>query len=186
MKFLSHWLSENIALLTAVVALIQAATAVIIVFLTRRLADLTQASLDVASREWIPNIHLKLHHINGAPRLRVFNLSRNAVQVTFILLRGERAAPRAFQVDMPILGAQADDSSDITPYIVDLVRQYLTGPQNWTGLIMFQVILVAAGSIAPRLIDPEVTYNIVIQGGAIIEMNRIQQAAAGTPTEAFE
>jgi hypothetical protein len=186
MSAVTCWFRQNASVVMAIAALTQVGTAIVIVVLTGRLARLTAASLEIANREWLANVHLKLHDSNGATRLHVFNLSRNGVQIDRIVMRDEQhGVSKTFEVDMPISGTQGDDSPDISPHIVELVREHLN--QNyWQGPVTFQVALFVTGARALRLSEPPVTYIVTVRDGLIRERTRMHQAAAGTPTEAFD
>jgi len=156
-------LSEYSAAIQAIAALIQAATAIIIVWLTCRLAkataDYTKLTKDILdltrqqdSRALLPNWHLSfVPSTDGTLGLKILNLSRNSARVTHLFIRveteGETEA-RRFPLDLG-MPAGSEQWKDIAACILEAVKPYIMHG-DWAGNLEIGIVFQLAESPEPR------------------------------------
>ena len=150
MTSLIQWVDQHANLVLAGAAIIQAVAAGLIAYLTFRLsqsthiyATLTRDSLELArthfEREWQPNLHLTLFLQDPAVKLRVINLSRNAVVVTHVFVKIEgKEEIRQFDLDMPLPGLVERESDDLTVHIQKMVEPDVPD-RVWSGMLHVSV-----------------------------------------------
>lgn len=166
----------------AIAAIVQAATAIIIVCLTRRLAtattdyakstkDLLELSRAQDSRALLPNWHISFAPFaEGAARLTIFNLSRNSARITHLFIRVQsenEPEARRFPLDLGMPSGYEKTTGDIAPHILEATQQYaLHGA--WNGILEIGVVFQLAESPEPR---PSVgfSFRAVVQDGRFIE-----------------
>lgn len=175
------WWKQWPAIVQALSAAGQVATAVIIVILTRRLvrgtetyAALTKAAVDLSTRQYegdvSPMWHLTLLPA-GTPDnevwLKVFNLSKNSAIVTYLLMRAESEdehEPRKFVLDVAMPGLR-EHMCNARQYIFQSVEPYVVGGE-WTGVLEVAVAFTITGSAA-QIPSPPFRFKITIREGRI-------------------
>ncbi len=175
--------------LQAGAAVVQALTAIVIVWLTCRLvratntyARLTEKSLDW---EWRPSMHLAIRLDDSSVRLRVFNLAKISVVVTHLFVQIDREEEiKKFNVDLPIPGLKREESEDLTERILETVSLHMTNG-SWDGRLLLSVGFLVSGADEPRRSKP-VRYHVVVRDRRVVQATRIPPYAAGTPESAFK
>ena len=145
-------------------AIVQAASALIVVYLTYRLvlatdlyARLTRASLALSSKQFeqelLPNWHISFAPSEeGLAWLRIFNLSRNSARVTHLFIRVEsenEPEVRRFPLDLGMPSGHRETTDDVSAHILEAVRPY-TVNGDWNGTLEIGVVFQLAGSPEPR------------------------------------
>lgn len=174
-----QWASEHSTLIQAGAAIIQAVAAGLIAYLTWRLAQsthnyatLTRQSLELTrtqfEREWQPNLHLTLFREELAVKLRVVNLSRNAVVVTRLFIQIDGNEERTeFDLDIPLQGLAQRESGDLNGQIWQAVLPYVQ-EYAWSGVLKLSVGFLMAGISSPS--NP-VFYHASMHNGRVTELN---------------
>lgn len=153
-------------------AIIQAVAALVIIYLTRQLARSTNTYATVTrtqfDREWQPNLHLTLFSEGSATRLRIVNLSRNAVVVThlFIHIEGTTEEWGQFDLNIPLPGLVERESGDLTAHINEVIQPYVQ-EHAWSGGLTLRVGFLLAR--VPRPSEP-VSYRAAVKNGYVSEL----------------
>ena len=145
-------------------AIIQALSALAIVYLTYRLASstdtyarLTGELVAVTSRqlerEFLPNWHISFLPIeNGVVRLKIFNLSRASARIIYLTIKvhsEDETQPRRFSLDLGMPSEHEIISRDISQDIVEAVSPYVVNGE-WRGILEIGLEFLLATSLEPR------------------------------------
>ncbi len=179
MPFLAQWANQHANLILAGAAIIQAVAAGLIAYLTYRLAQstenyakLTRGLLDLQrsqfDREWQPNLHSTLFLEGSEVRLRIVNLSRNAVVVTHLFVNIEGKEGRGqVDLDIPIPGLVQRESADLSGSIWEAVLPHVD-EHAWSGVLKLSVGFLMAGIPSPS--NP-VFYHASMHNGHVTELH---------------
>jgi hypothetical protein len=169
-------------------AIVQAASALAIVYLTYRLARatdtyarITRDALALSNRQFeqelLPNWHISFAPSGqGIALLRILNLSKNSARVTALFIRAESengAQAHQFPLDLGMLSGQREMTADVAPYILQAVTPYIVGG-DWSGTLEIGVVFTLAGSSEPR---PSARF----QFRAAVRCSRFTEATAKLP-----
>jgi hypothetical protein len=145
-------------------AIIQALSAIAIVYLTYRLASSTDTYARLTGelvavtrrqleREFLPNWHISFAPIeNGMVRLKIFNLSRASARITHLFIRvqsEDETEPRRFPLDLGMPSEHEITTRDISQDIVEAVNPYFVNG-DWNGILEIGVVFLLATSPEPR------------------------------------
>ena len=147
-------------------ALIQAATAVLIVLLTRRLvratdsyAQITQQSFALSNRQFeqelLPHWHISFSPagVTGVALLRILNMSKSSARITHLFIRviepENEPEPRRFPLDLGMPSGHQEVTGNVARSILEVVNGYLVNG-DWNGVLEMGVVFSLAGSPEPR------------------------------------
>ena len=183
---------------TAIAAIVQSVTAIIIVILTWRLvhqttnyvqttnryADITRDTLEINTRqlalneaqvrrELAPSWHVALLNVEAEDRasLRIFNLSKSAARVLYFLLtiESEPTSTRQFELDLPLPAGESQETRFISQGILETLRPWMDfGGKSWKGVLEVRLIFSLAGSVEPLPLSPPFRFRMEIRNGHIV------------------
>lgn len=145
-------------------AIVQALSAIVVAYLTFRLAratdiyarltgELVKVSNRQLEREFLPNWHISFSAIeNDMVRLKIFNLSRVSVRVThlFIKVQSENEfESRRFPLDIGMPREHEEITRNVAQDILEAVTPYCVNG-DWTGILEIGILFVLANSSEPR------------------------------------
>jgi hypothetical protein len=178
------WLSSHATLVQAVAAIVQAATAIVIVWFTGRLtkatsdyAKSTKDMLDLdraqESRARLANWHFSFAAPdNGVACLKIINLSTNSARITHLLTRvasENETASRTFPLDLGMASNQEKATGDVAHDILQAVDQYFSQGGDWDGFVEIGILFQLAEDEAPRP-SAKFLFRVVVRGRRLTEI----------------
>jgi hypothetical protein len=164
-------------------AIVQALSAVAVVYLTYRLvsatdtyARLTREGLALSNaqfeRELLPNWHISFvaSPPGGLAHLKIFNLSRSSARVTHLFMRADsedESESRRFPLDLGMPSGLRETTDDIARCILETVNQYLVNG-DWSGVLEIGVVFIPAGATEPRP-SAKFQFRVAVRDGSFRE-----------------
>jgi hypothetical protein len=166
-------------------AIVQAASALAVAYLTYRLvratdlyALVTREALALSTKQYeqelLPNWHISFTPsvpAAGMAKLNIFNLSKSSARVTHLFIRvtspENEPESRRFPLDLGMPSGHHEITRDVAPHILETVRQYFVN-NDWDGILEIGVVFLLAGSAEPRP-STKFEFRAAVRNGRFIE-----------------
>jgi hypothetical protein len=169
------------SIVEAVAAASQVVTAIVIVLLTRRLANatetyaaLTKAAVDLNAKQHEGDVH-PMWHVTIVPStaaenevwMTIYNLCKASARVTYVLIRVEsedEQTPHEFVLNVGLPGFR-ESISNIKDFILQSLASHIVN-REWTGILEISIVFMLWDSQAQIPSEP-FRFKVTIRDGRI-------------------